>query len=111
MPMGPALCKYCEENGPVNDMGACRLCEQTEPIVDRGIDEGRLPILNVHEFGPIEGASSEAGHRCTVCGAEIAGPDEHPVYRNYRNSRIQFRGDLHLHRRCHAVWRGRATRG
>jgi hypothetical protein len=33
------------------------------------------------------------------------------VYRNYHIPRIQFRGDLHFHRRCGAVWRVRATRG
>jgi hypothetical protein len=104
-------CKYCDETGPVNDEAPCRLCESLEPLVDRGLEQGHLPILNVHAFGPIEGVSNEARHRCAVCGGEIAAGDEHPVHRNYHNPRIQFRGDLHFHPRCAAVWRVRATHG
>ncbi len=111
MQKGAVPCKYCEESGSVNDEGTCGLCKPIEPMVDRGLEGGRLPTLSVHDFGPIEGASTATGYRCAVCGAEIADRAEHPVYRSYRNPRIQFRGDLHFHSRCGAIWRIRATHG
>lgn len=102
-------CKYCDENRKTNDEGACSECEPLEGPVDRGLEEGRLPVIHAHGFGPIEGVSNER-HPCCVCGVEVAEAD-HPVYRDYRSPRINFRGDLHFHDCCSKVWRQRAMRG